>query len=128
MTPANREDIFLSREEKLKNREEIVKDIKKDYFLLLSSGEEIKLNLSNKENKILYLLKQEPRTIEEIVLGHFVLKHPEIEDYASDILEYLMDNLRYEECFTYEENSLLLTITLEGKFFELCKELGIKTA
>ena len=89
---------------------------------------EFLLSLANKENEILYLLKQEPRTIEEIVLGHFVLKHPEIEDYASDILEYLMDNLRYEECFTYEEDTLLLTITLEEKFFELCKELGIKTA
>ena len=89
---------------------------------------EFLLSLANKENEILYLLKQEPRTIEEIVLGHFVLKHPEIEEYASDILEYLMDNLRYEECFTYEENSLLLTITLKEKFFELCKELGIKIA
>ena len=64
---------------------------------------EFLLILANKENEILYLLKQEPRTIEEIVFGHFVLKHPEIEEYASDILEYLMDNLRYEECFTYEE-------------------------
>lgn len=89
---------------------------------------EFLLSLANKENEILYLLKQEPRTIEEIVLGHFVLKHPEIEDYASDILEYLMDNLRYEECITYEDDTLLLTITLEEKFFELCKELGIKTA
>lgn len=89
---------------------------------------EFLLSLANKENEILYLLKQEPCTIEEIVLSHFVLKHPEIEDYASDILEYLMDNLRYEECFTYEENSLLLTITLEEKFFELCKELSIKIA
>lgn len=33
----------------LKNREEIVKDIKKDYFLLLPNGEEIKLNLSDKD-------------------------------------------------------------------------------
>lgn len=33
----------------LKNREEIVKDIKKDYFLLLPSGEEIILNLSDKD-------------------------------------------------------------------------------
>ena len=33
----------------LKNREEIVKDINKDYFLLLQSGEEIELNLSNRE-------------------------------------------------------------------------------
>ena len=89
---------------------------------------EFLLSLANKENEILYLLKQEPRTIEEIVLGHFVLKHPEIEEYASDILEYLMDNLRYEECFTYEEDSLLLTITLEEKFFALCKELDIKIA
>ena len=29
----------------LKNREQIVKDINKDYFLLLPSGEEIKLDL-----------------------------------------------------------------------------------
>ena len=89
---------------------------------------EILLSLANKENEILYLLKQEPCTIEEIVISHFVLKHPEIEDYASDVLEYLMDNLRYEYCFNYEENSLLLTIMLEEKFFELCKELGIKIA
>ena len=33
----------------LKNREQIVKDINKDYFLLLPSGEEIKLDLSKKE-------------------------------------------------------------------------------
>ena len=33
----------------LKNREEIVKDINKDYFLLLPSGEEIKLDLSKKD-------------------------------------------------------------------------------
>ena len=31
----------------IKNREEIVKDIKKDYLLLLPNGEEIKLELSN---------------------------------------------------------------------------------
>jgi len=41
----------------LKNREEIVKDIKKDYFLLLPSGEEIKLNLSNRA-EVLQLLEQ----------------------------------------------------------------------
>lgn len=36
-------------ENKLKNREEIVKDIGSDYFLLLPNGDEIALNLSNKE-------------------------------------------------------------------------------
>ena len=41
----------------LKNREEIVKDIKKDYFLLLPSGEEIKLDLSNKEEVLKVLDK-----------------------------------------------------------------------
>lgn len=35
---------------KLKNREEIVKNIKKDYFLLLPSGDEIELNLENRED------------------------------------------------------------------------------
>ena len=37
---------------KLQNREEIVKDIKRDYFLLLPNGEEISLNLSNREDVI----------------------------------------------------------------------------
>ena len=41
----------------LKNREEIVKDINKDYFLLLPSGDEIKLNLSNKD-EVLQLLEK----------------------------------------------------------------------
>ena len=39
----------MKQEIKLENREDIVKDIKKDYFLLLPNGEEIKLDLSNKQ-------------------------------------------------------------------------------
>ena len=42
---------------KYKNREEIVKDINKDYFLLLPSGEEIMLDLSNKEEVLKQLEK-----------------------------------------------------------------------
>ena len=41
----------------LKNREEIVKDINKDYFLLLPNGDEIKLNLSNKD-EVLKILNE----------------------------------------------------------------------
>lgn len=41
----------------IKNREEIVKDIKKDYFLLMPSGEEIKLDLKNKEEVLSVLQK-----------------------------------------------------------------------
>lgn len=41
----------------LKNREEIVKDINKYYFLLLPSGEEIKLDLSNKDEVLQNLEK-----------------------------------------------------------------------
>ena len=37
-------------ENKIKNREEIVKDIKKDYFLLLPSGEEMALDLKDKQD------------------------------------------------------------------------------
>ncbi len=44
-------------ENKLKNREEIVKDINKDYFLLLPSGEEIELNLSKRE-EVLNILEK----------------------------------------------------------------------
>lgn len=48
----------------LKNREEIVKDIKKDYFLLLPSGEEIILDMSNKDD---VLKKLEKYGYEELI-------------------------------------------------------------
>ncbi len=51
-------------ENKLKNREEIVKDINKDYFLLLPNSEEIELDLSNKEE---VLNKLEKYGYEELI-------------------------------------------------------------
>ena len=64
--------------------------------------------------------------------------HPHIVNDLYQSNKHLLDGIEdwtpldvgldYEECFTYEENSLLLTITLEEKFFALCKELSIKIA
>lgn len=54
----------MKEEKKLQNREDIVKDIKKDYFLLLPNGEEIGLDLSNKQE---VLRKLEQYGYEELI-------------------------------------------------------------
>jgi len=41
----------------IKNREEIVKDIHSDYFLLMPNGNEIKLNMDNKDEVLEILIK-----------------------------------------------------------------------
>lgn len=94
----------------------------------LKSLREILLQNANLENVILHSVQDEPYDIEELICEQFAQANPDVEYYADDIVKYLVI-ARYEElCILYDEDAVLIKITLHDKFFELCKELGIKIA
>ena len=86
---------------------------------------EILLQNANQENEILHAVQDEPYDIEELVCEQFAKANPDLEYYADDIVKYLVIALYEELCILYDEDTVLIKITLHDKFFELCKELDV---
>ena len=89
---------------------------------------EILLHNANENNDFLHAVQDAPFTIEELVCEQFAKANPDVQYYAEDIVKHLVIALYDELCILYDEDEVLIRITLHDKFFELCKELGIKTA
>ena len=87
---------------------------------------EVLLNNVNDNNVFQHAVLDEPFDIEELVYEQYVKINPDLEEYAGDIIKFLIESLYAENCISYNENSVLIEITLLDKFFELCKELGVE--
>ena len=73
----------------------------------------------------MHAVQDEPYDIEELVCEQFAKANPDVEYYADDIVKYLVIALYEELCILYDEDTVLIKITLHDKFFELCKELDV---
>ena len=86
---------------------------------------EILLHNANDEYVFLHAVQDEPFTIEELACEQFAKANPDGKYYAEDIVKHLVIALSDELCILYDEDEVLIKITLHDKFFELCKELGV---